>query len=201
MPLQSLTQQATSNELRALGKTAHNSQLTARCKFSTFNLKSPERTSVPRQAVECEARNPCIHDQNDIKSAVGTTESVFLSYLRHSDFGVIHFCRHSALRAPYLPIICRSFGAISGQLSAVSVGVSAGVRVRVQSSVFLVLRSQKNLHSTLRVVTHSFLCYHHGGGVEDSVVRVVSSYYVSNQMLAVSDGVWRCIQIIVDIKI
>ena len=153
MPLQSLTQQATSNELRALGKTVHNSQLTARCKFSTFNLKSPERTKEYRQAVECEARNPCIHDQNDIKSAVGTTETEFLSYLRHSDFGVIHFCRHSAPRAPYLPIICRSFGAISGQLSAVSVGVRVGVsvgvsvgvrvrvRVRVQSSEFRVLRS------------------------------------------------------------
>ena len=76
MPLQSLTQQATSNELRALGKTAHNSQLTARCKFSTFNLKSPERTTEYRQAVECEARNPCILDQNDIKSAVGTTENL-----------------------------------------------------------------------------------------------------------------------------
>ena len=31
-------------------------------------------TTEYRQAVECEARNPCIHDHDDIKSAEGTTE-------------------------------------------------------------------------------------------------------------------------------
>ena len=34
-------------------------------------------TTEYRQAVECEARNPCIHDHNDIKSAEGTTEVFF----------------------------------------------------------------------------------------------------------------------------
>ena len=34
-------------------------------------------TTVFRQAVECEARNPCIHDHDDIKSAEGTTEVFF----------------------------------------------------------------------------------------------------------------------------
>ena len=48
-------------------------------------LKSHVVTIEYKQAVECEARNPCIYDQTDIKSAVGTTETEFLSYLRHSD--------------------------------------------------------------------------------------------------------------------
>ena len=66
------------------------SGLTADSQFSIFNFQfstqqSPERTTVPRQAVECEARNPCIHDQNDIKSAEGTTETEFLSCLQHFD--------------------------------------------------------------------------------------------------------------------
>ena len=39
MPLQSLTQRATSNELQALGITAHNSQLTAHNQFSTFRFQ------------------------------------------------------------------------------------------------------------------------------------------------------------------
>ena len=44
-------------------------------KFWVFEFqKSPERTTVPRQVVECKARNPCIYDQTDIKSAEGTTE-------------------------------------------------------------------------------------------------------------------------------
>ena len=38
-------------------------------------------------------------------------KSEFLSCLRHFDFLAIHFCRHSALRATYLPIICRSYRA------------------------------------------------------------------------------------------
>ena len=53
MPLQSLTQQATSNELRALGKTAHNSQLTARCKFSTFNFPFSISKCFPPQSPQC----------------------------------------------------------------------------------------------------------------------------------------------------
>ena len=61
-----------------------------------------------RQVVECEARNPCIHVHNDIKSAVGTTEksSVVPTALW---FCIINFYRHSALCAPYLPIVCRHY--------------------------------------------------------------------------------------------
>ena len=33
----------------------------------SFQLKSPERTTVPRQAVECEARNPCKKDYTIIR--------------------------------------------------------------------------------------------------------------------------------------
>ena len=98
MPLQSLTQQATSNELRALGKTAHNSQLTARCKFSTFNLKSPERTTEYRQAVECKARNPCILDQTDIKVLMAR-QSFFCRAFSTLIYLVFLLCRDSALRA------------------------------------------------------------------------------------------------------
>ena len=89
----------------------------SQCQSSEFRVQSLEFrvqshvvTTEYRQAVECEARNPCIHDRNDIKSAVGTTE-MFLSCLQHLDFWAIHFCRHSALCAPYLPIFCRSYGA------------------------------------------------------------------------------------------
>ena len=45
-------------------------------------------TTVPRQAVECEARNPCIHDHEDIKSAEGTTENLFCR-----TFGVLIFLK------------------------------------------------------------------------------------------------------------
>ena len=46
----------------------------------TKNLKlveyvlSPERTTVPRQAVKCEARNPCFMILYHNQSAEGTTE-------------------------------------------------------------------------------------------------------------------------------
>ena len=39
-------------------------------------FKSHVVTIEYRQAVECEARNPCIYDQTDIKSAEGTTENL-----------------------------------------------------------------------------------------------------------------------------
>ena len=39
-----------------------------------FRVHSHVVTTEYRQAVECEARNPCIHDHDDIKSAEGTTE-------------------------------------------------------------------------------------------------------------------------------
>ena len=42
-----------------------------------FRVQSHVVTTEYRQAVKCEARNPCIHDQNDIKSAEGTTEVFF----------------------------------------------------------------------------------------------------------------------------
>ncbi len=55
--------------------------LTRLYKFPTFNIFNFQFkkgchvvTTEYRQAVECEARSPCIHDRNDIKSAVGTTE-------------------------------------------------------------------------------------------------------------------------------
>ena len=32
-----------------------------------FQFKSPERTTVPRQAVKCEARNPCNKDYKTIR--------------------------------------------------------------------------------------------------------------------------------------
>ena len=50
----------------------------SQCQGSEFlSSKSHVVTAVFRQAVECEARNPCIHDRNDIKSAEGTTEVLF----------------------------------------------------------------------------------------------------------------------------
>ena len=42
---------------------------------SEFIVLSHVVSTVPRQAVECVARNPCIHDQTDIKSAEGMTEA------------------------------------------------------------------------------------------------------------------------------
>ena len=41
---------------------------------SEFIVLSHVVTTEYRQAVECVARNPCIHDHDDIKSAEGTTE-------------------------------------------------------------------------------------------------------------------------------
>ena len=83
---------------------------------SLSEFKSHVVTTEYRQAVECEARNPCFHDQNDIKSAEGTTEVFFLSHLQRFDFFAILFCRDSALRASspaYYLSLLRSFFAIS----------------------------------------------------------------------------------------
>ena len=44
---------------------------------ATEKFNSHVVTTEYRQAVECEARNPCIHDHNDIKNAEGTTEVFF----------------------------------------------------------------------------------------------------------------------------
>ena len=60
--------------------------------------KSHVVTTVSRQAVECEARNPCIRDRNVIK-VLKARQRYFLSHLRRFDFFAILFCRDSALRA------------------------------------------------------------------------------------------------------
>ena len=60
--------------------------------------KSHVVTTVSRQAVECEARNPCIRDRNVIK-VLKARQRYFLSHLRRFDFFTILFCRDSALRA------------------------------------------------------------------------------------------------------
>ena len=62
-------------------------------------------TTEYRQAVECEARNPCIHDRNDIKSAEGTTEKKkkfcrtygAMIYRKHHFAGIPHFVLHTCL--------------------------------------------------------------------------------------------------------
>ena len=64
-------------------------------------------TTVPRQAVECEARNPCIHDHEDIKSAEGTTEKLFCRTFGALIFFKTFLCRYSALCAPS-PAYCLS---------------------------------------------------------------------------------------------
>ena len=70
-------------------------------------VKSHVVTTDNRQAVECEARNPCIHDHNDIKSAEGTTEVFFCRTFGALIFFAILFCRDSALRASS-PAYCLS---------------------------------------------------------------------------------------------
>ena len=47
--------------------------------------KSHVVTTVSRQAVECEARNPCIRDRNVIK-VLKARQRYFLSHLRRFDF-------------------------------------------------------------------------------------------------------------------
>ena len=60
----------------------------------------PLGTTEYRQAVECIARNPCIHDHNDIKSAEGTTEVCFcrtfgaLIFLQSYFAGIPHCVLH-----------------------------------------------------------------------------------------------------------
>ena len=69
----------------------------------------PLGTTEYRQAVECIARNPCIHDHNDIKSAEGTTEGCFcrtfgaLIFLQSYFAGIPHCVLH------HLPIFCRPY--------------------------------------------------------------------------------------------
>ena len=64
---------------------------TTNFQFSAFNFqfkKSHVVTKVPRQAVECEARNPCILDRTDIK-VLKARQRIFLSCLQHFDlFGI-----------------------------------------------------------------------------------------------------------------
>ena len=62
-------------------------------------VNSHRVTTVSRQAVECEARNPCIHDHDNIKNAEGTTEGFFCRTFGALIFFAILFCRDSALRA------------------------------------------------------------------------------------------------------
>ena len=72
-------------------------------------VNSHRVTTVSRQAVECEARNPCIHDHNDIKSAEGTTEAFFcrtfgaLMFLQSYFAGISHCVLH------HLPGNCRPY--------------------------------------------------------------------------------------------
>ena len=54
--------------------------------LATWRLKkSHVVTTVSRQAVECEARSPCIHDRNIIK-VLKARQRHFLSHLRRFDF-------------------------------------------------------------------------------------------------------------------
>ena len=74
-------------------------------------VNSHRVTTVSRQAVKCEARNPCIHDHDNIKSAEGTTEVFFcrtfgaLIFLQSYSAGIPHCVLH------HLPGNCRSYGA------------------------------------------------------------------------------------------
>ena len=60
-------------------------------------------TTEYRQAVKFEARNPCILDHNNIKSAVGTTEDFFcraygtLIYFKTFFTGIPHYVLHTCL--------------------------------------------------------------------------------------------------------
>ena len=71
-----------------------------------FEVQSHVVTTANRQAVECEARNPCIHNHDDIKSAEGTTEVLFCRAFSTLIYW-ISFCKHSALRASS-PAYCLS---------------------------------------------------------------------------------------------
>ena len=77
----------------------------------SFQLKSPGGTTEYRQAVECEARNPCEMMFVINQSAVGATEKKQRFCRAYGTFIVYGslFYRHSALRAPYLPIIFRHY--------------------------------------------------------------------------------------------
>ena len=84
-------------------------KLTANSQFSIFNFPfsikkiSHVVTTDNRQAVECEAWSPCIHNHDDIKSAEGTTEVFFcrtygaLIYRKHHFAGIPHFVLHTCL--------------------------------------------------------------------------------------------------------
>ena len=79
------------------------------CLWRLFKVNSHVVTTEYRQAVECEARNPCIHDHNDIKNAEGTTEVFFcrafstLIFLQSYFAGIPHCVLHD------LPIVCRPY--------------------------------------------------------------------------------------------
>ena len=85
--------------------------------------KSHVVTTVSRQAVECEARNPCIRDRNVIK-VLKARQRYFLSHLRRFDFFAILFCRDSALRASspaYILSSLQDFFAMSNKHRALSI--------------------------------------------------------------------------------
>ena len=72
-------------------------------------VNSHRVTTVSRQAVKCEARNPCIHDHDNIKSAEGTTKVFFcrtfgaLIFLQSYSAGIPHCVLH------HLPGNCRPY--------------------------------------------------------------------------------------------
>ena len=105
-------------------------------------------TTVPRQAVECEARNPCIHDHEDIKSAEGTTEKLFcrtfgaLIFLKLFFAGIPHFVLH------HLPIVCRSYGAYLDVIWISGLWISGFLVVNGHSSKFRVQKKGAAFHSS-----------------------------------------------------
>ena len=85
--------------------TVNSQQSTVNSQQSTVPLGTTEY----RQEVECVARNPCIHDHDDIKSAEGTTEMFFcrafstLMFLQSYFAGISHCVLH------HLPGNCRPY--------------------------------------------------------------------------------------------
>ena len=106
----------------------------------------PLGTTEYRQAVECIARNPCIHDHNDIKSAEGTTEVCFcrtfgaLIFLQSYFAGIPHCVLH------HLPIFCRPYRTFL--LRASSLGLRAIAR-----SLWLIAQSLLFLNEALYCFT------------------------------------------------
>ena len=72
-------------------------------------VNSHRVTTVSRQAVECEARNPCIHDHNNIKSAEGTTEAFFCRTFGALMFLQSYFAEISHCVLHHLPGNCRPY--------------------------------------------------------------------------------------------